>query len=108
MVIPAGTHQIDLVNAALGYRSHQTVTITPGVITPLTLAAPMGRLNINAQPWAQVLIDDSPVGETPLANVPVPLGQHQITFRHPQLGERHESVTVRADTVGRVSVSLTR
>ena len=108
IVTTAGTHQLDLVNAALGYRTRQTVTIRAGVITPLSLPTPMGKLNINAQPWAQVLIDDSPVGETPMANVSVPLGHHQITFRHPQLGERRETVTVRADAIARVSTSFDR
>ena len=108
IVTTAGTHQLDLVNTALGYRTRQTVTIRAGVITPLSVPTPMGKLNVNAQPWAQVLIDDSPVGETPLANVSVPLGHHQITFRHPQLGERRENVTVRADAIARVSTSFDR
>ncbi len=108
IVTTAGTHELDLVNVALGYRSRQTVTIRAGMITPLTLAVPMGRININAQPWAQVLVDDVPLGETPLANVSVPLGQHQITFRHPQLGERRETIVVRADTIARVSTSFAR
>ena len=74
----------------------------------MTLTPPMGRININAQPWAQVLIDDSPIGETPLANISVPLGQHQVTFRHPEMGERRETVTVRADTITRVTTSFER
>ena len=104
----AGTRQLEFVNAALGYRARQTVTIQAGVITTFSLPVPMGRINVNAQPWAQVLIDDSLIGETPLANVPVPLGQHQVTFRHPQLGEHREAVTVRADTVARVSTTFPR
>jgi hypothetical protein len=108
IVSTAGARQLEFVNAALGYRARQTVTIQAGVITTLALPAPMGRINVNAQPWAQVLIDDSPIGETPLANVPVPIGEHQITFRHPQLGEHREVVTVRADTVARVSTVFQR
>jgi len=108
IVSTAGARQLEFVNAALGYRARQTVTIQAGVITTLALPAPMGRINVNAQPWAQVLIDDSPIGETPLANVPVPIGDHQITFRHPQLGEHREVVTVRADTVARVSTVFQR
>ena len=108
IVTTAGTHQLDLVNTALGYRTRQTVIIRPGVITQLSLPTPAGKVNINAQPWAQVLIDDSPAGETPLANVSVPLGQHQITFRHPQLGERRETVMVRADGIARVSTVFER
>ena len=74
----------------------------------MTITPPMGRISINAQPWAQVLIDDTAVGETPLANIQVPIGDHQITFRHPQMGERRERVTVRADTPARVSTTFQR
>ncbi len=95
-------------NTALGYRSRQTVTIRAGVISRLTVAPPMGRISINAQPWAQVLIDDSAVGDTPLANVAVAVGDHVVTFRHPQLGERRERVTVRADAPARISTSFQR
>jgi len=108
IVTSAGTHQLDLMNTALGYRVHQSVTIRAGVLTPLTITPPMGRLSINADPWAQVLIDDKPIGDTPVANVSVSLGEHQVTFRHPQLGERRETVVVRADVPTRVSTSFQR
>jgi len=106
IVTSEGTHQLDLLNTALGYRVRQTVTIRAGVLTPLTITPPMGRLSINADPWAQVLIDDRPIGDTPVANVSVSLGEHQVTFRHPQLGERRETVVVRADVPTRVSTSF--
>ena len=108
IVTSAGTHQLDLMNTALGYRVRQAVTIRAGVLTPLTITPPMGRLSINADPWAQVLIDDKPIGDTPVANVSVSLGEHQVTFRHPQLGERRETVVVRADVPTRVSTSFQR
>jgi PEGA domain-containing protein len=106
IVASAGTHQLDLLNTALGYRVHQTVTIRAGALTALTITPPMGRISINADPWAQVLIDDKPIGDTPVANVSVTLGEHQVIFRHPQLGERRETVTVRADVPTRVSTSF--
>jgi hypothetical protein len=106
IVTTAGTHQLELLNAALGYRVRQTVTIRAGTMTPLTITPPMGRLSINADPWAQVLIDEKPIGDTPVANVSVSLGEHQVVFRHPQLGERRETVTVRADVPTRVSTSF--
>jgi len=93
---------------ALGFRVRQAVTIRAGTIARVPITPPMGRLSINAQPWAQVLIDDTAVGETPLANVPATLGEHQITFRHPQFGERRERVIVRADAPARVSTTFQR
>jgi PEGA domain len=106
IVTTAGTHQLDFLNTALGYRVRQAVTIRAGTLTPLTITPPMGRISINADPWAQVLIDDKPIGDTPVANVSVTLGEHQVVFRHPQLGERRETVTVRADVPTRVSTSF--
>ena len=108
IVASAGAHTLDLVNTALGFRVRQAVTIRAGTIARVPITPPMGRLSINAQPWAQVLIDDTAVGETPLANVPATLGEHQFTFRHPQFGERRERVIVRADAPARVSTTFQR
>jgi hypothetical protein len=108
IVANAGTHQLDLINSSLGYRVHETVTIRAGVVTPIAISPPMGRVSINAEPWAQVLIDGKMVGETPLANIPVSLGEHQVVFRHPQMGERREAVRVRADAPARVSTVFER
>jgi hypothetical protein len=74
----------------------------------VNIAIPDGRLSVNALPWAQVLIDGDPVGETPLANLPLAVGEHQVTFRHPQLGEQTQRVTVKADGLTRVSATLSR
>ena len=108
IVTTAGTHQLDLINTALGFRAHQAVTIRAGALTAMTVTPPMGRLSINAEPWAQVTIDDKPIGDTPLANISVTLGEHEVLFRHPQLGERKETVVVRADAPARVSTSFQR
>lgn len=108
IVAPAGSHQLDFVNSAVGFRVRQSVTIKAGEIATLTITPPMGRLSVNAQPWAQVLVDGMPAGETPIANLAVTLGQHEIIFRHPQLGERREIVVVRADGVTRISTTFGR
>jgi hypothetical protein len=49
---------------------------------------------ISALPWAEVFVDGGRVGETPIASLVVPIGVHEILFRHPNLGERTISVTV--------------
>jgi hypothetical protein len=108
IVTTSGTHQFDLINTVLGVRIHQSVTIRGGALTPLAITLPMGRLSINAEPWAQVAIDDKPIGDTPLANVSVSVGEHQVLFRNPQLGEHRETVVVRADAPARISTSFPR
>jgi hypothetical protein len=104
--LSAGTHQLELVNESLGYRASQRVTVSPGRMTRTAVALPSGRLQLNATPWAEVMIDGKSYGETPLGNVEVSIGPHQITFRHPQLGEQTRTVVVVSDATTRLGVSL--
>ena len=104
--LSAGSHDLVFVNNSLGVRTTQTVRITPGRTVPIEVALPDGQLSANAQPWAQVLVDGKAIGDTPLANVGVPVGEHIVTFRHPQFGERRQEITVRAGALTRVSASF--
>jgi len=53
-----------------------------------------------------VLIDNKRVGETPIGNITVPIGAHEVLFRHPELGERRMSVTVSVGEPLKVGVDL--
>jgi hypothetical protein len=46
------------------------------------------------------------LGETPIANVGVTPGTHELVFKHPELGERRQSVVVRAASPTRVGIDL--
>jgi serine/threonine-protein kinase len=70
------------------------------------VSVPDGRVSLNALPWAEVLIDGRPVGTTPLANLAVPIGHHEVVFRHPQFGERKQNLTVTATTPARIGINL--
>ncbi len=106
--MPAGRRELDLVNSVLGFRLRQVVDIKAGQVVPLAVTPPNGIININAVPWAEVLIDGKVVGETPIGNLSLPLGNHEITFRHPQFTELRQTALVRSDTITRVSVNLQR
>jgi hypothetical protein len=108
IIAPEGTYQVDLVNTAYGVRIPRQVTFRAGQIASLSVTIPPGRLSVNAQPWAEVSIDNQPKGETPLANLSVPVGEHVIVFRHPELGEKRQTVIVRADQPARASITFER
>ena len=108
IIAPDGTYQVDLVNTTYGVRMPRQVTFRAGQITNLNVTIPPGRLSVNAQPWAEVLLDGQPKGETPLANLSVPVGEHELVFRHPELGERRQTVVVRADQPARASITFER
>jgi serine/threonine-protein kinase len=107
-VASAGKHELDFVNTEFGYQSRQVVEIKAGQIVPMKVSVPDGRVSINASPWASVSIDGNSAGETPIGNVALPVGEHQIVFRHPQLGERTQKVVVKANASTRVSVVFAR
>lgn len=106
IALAPGRHQLEFVNDTLGYRARQTVDVRSGEIGTLTIQPPGGRVSINAQPWAQVWINGKPVGETPIAYLPVSAGEHEIVFRHPDHGERRETLLVRSGAEARVSANF--
>jgi hypothetical protein len=106
IMLPIGRHDLDIVNDALGYRTSKTVQINPGQATRIKVDWPTGSLALNAQPWADVWVDGQRVGQTPMANITVPIGVHDIVFRHPDLGEQHFKTTVALGAPARVSADL--
>jgi len=106
IMVSAGRHDLDVVNETLNYRAARSVTVTPGQVATVRLEWPKGSMALNAQPWADVFVDGERVGETPIGNVAVPIGTHEVTFRHPQLGEQVVRATVTAGTPARVSVDM--
>ena len=106
IIVSAGRHEFDLVNSTLGYRSRQVVNVKPGEVLSVAIPHPEGRLSVNAVPWADVWIDGTHIGETPLANIAVPIGQHDVSFRHPTLGEQRRTAIVRFDVPTRLSADL--
>jgi serine/threonine-protein kinase len=106
IAINEGSQTILLINETLGFRLSQTVTVKGGQMTSLNISVPNGRVSINAVPWAEVTIDGTPAGQTPLANLSLPIGTHEVIFRHPQFGERKQTITVKVDGLTRVSQSF--
>jgi hypothetical protein len=108
ILLEPGRHTLDLVNDTLGYTSRQVVDVVPGKIVPIAVKFPNGTLNINALPWAEVFVDGERIGETPIGNLAVRVGSHEITFRHPELGEVKRTVEVTLRGPARISVNLER
>ncbi len=81
--VTPGKHEIELVNAALGYRLKQSIEVEAGQTVSLHVAPAQGWATIYAVPTAEVSIDGRPVGRTPLGPLSLALGEHTVTFTHP-------------------------
>jgi hypothetical protein len=106
IMLPAGAHTLELTAASLGFDVRQTIRINPNSTTRVTINLPQAALSINATPWADVWIDGVAAGQTPLGGVMQPIGNHDIEFRHPQLGTKRVRVTVSLNEAARVAVDM--
>jgi PEGA domain len=108
IMLPTGKHDIDLVNEPLGLRETSTVQVSPGKVSPISITPPKGNVSLNAIPWATVSIDGENVGDTPIGNLPIAIGPHEVVFRNAQLGEQRRTITVTLRSPARLSVDLTK
>ena len=108
VMLPAGRHELVLKNASVGYESGHSVDVAAGRVATIAVVAPQAPLSINAVPWADVAIDGTPVGQTPMGNLMIAVGPHEITFHHPQFGERTQAIVVTATGANRAAVDFTR
>ncbi len=106
VMLPVGTHVLHFVSDETGFEADRTVTVTAGRPTALRIETPNSTISINARPWAEVFIDGERIGETPIGNLSRPIGRHEIVLRHPELGERRQSVVLTSRGPSRVSVDF--
>ena len=106
IMVAAGRHDVEFSNDALGYRSTQSIQVAPGQVARVKPDWPQGTIAVNATPWATVSIDGQDLGETPVGNTSVPVGTHEVIFRHPQFGEQRITATVTATAPTRLSVDM--
>jgi hypothetical protein len=105
LMLPPGRHTLTLTNRDFGYSASHAVEVEAGEVRSLNVQ-PTGTVNLNAVPWAEVWIDGKKAGETPLANLQLPLGNREIIFRHPEYGERRMMTAITAGTPAAVSVDF--
>jgi hypothetical protein len=106
LMVAAGRHELDLVSESLGYRASRVVQVAPGKVAALTLDLPQGVINLNAAPWAEVWIDGRRVGDTPIGNLSIAIGPHEVVFKHPQFGEKRHAISVSLGAPVRLSVDM--
>jgi len=108
IMLAAGRHNLTLSNRALGYQESRRIDVTAGKTIALQVDAPKASVSVNARPWAEITLDGNSVGQTPIANLLVSVGPHELVFKHPQLGERNQTVVITAKGPNRIAVDFTK
>ncbi len=106
LMLASGRHDLQLVSDTMGYRSARSITVMPGKVETIKVDLPNGTVSINATPWAEVWVDGQRVGETPIGNLSIPIGPHEVVFRHPQFGEKRHAISVTMQGTTRVTMDM--
>jgi hypothetical protein len=108
LTLSPGSHLLEIVSDTLAFKTEARVEVVAGRNSRLPVVLPKGTVHLNAAPWAEVWVDGAKVGETPIGNLSLPIGPHEIVFKHPELGEQLHAATVTAAAPLRLSVDMTR
>jgi serine/threonine protein kinase len=106
LMLASGRHDLQLVSETMGYRTTRSITVMPGKVETIKIDLPNGTVSINATPWAEVWVDGQRVGETPIGNLSIPIGPHEVVFRHPQFGEKRHAISVTMQGTTRVTMDM--
>jgi hypothetical protein len=108
IMLAAGNHNLLITNRSLGYQDTRKIDVAPGKTVAIKVDAPKASVSVNARPWAEIVLDGNSVGQTPISNLMVSVGSHELVFKHPQLGERKQTVVVSANGPNRMAVDFTK
>jgi hypothetical protein len=108
IMLAAGFHDLVLTNRSLGYQQARRIEVAAGKTMVIKVDPPKVSVNVNARPWAEIVLDGDSIGQTPIANLLVTVGPHEMVFRHPQLGERKQAIVVSATGPNRIAMDLTK
>jgi hypothetical protein len=65
-----------------------------------------GFLQLRVTPWADIDIDGTRVGTTPLRPLPLGPGSHTVQLTHPDYKVVNRKVTIRAGETTRIEIDL--
>jgi hypothetical protein len=105
--VAPGRHTIEVVRPEVLGIQRETVEIQPGQTLRRSFTADeYGWLQVVVIPWAEVFIGGESIGQTPMGKVRAAVGQHALALRHPELGERQQTVVIRPGETTLVRVTL--
>ena len=108
VMLAAGRHDVVLANRNVGYQETKKIEVAAGRTTTVRVDPPQVSVSVNARPWAEILVDGTSVGQTPIANLLVTVGSHDVVFRNPQHGDRRQTVLVTTNGPNRITADLTK
>jgi hypothetical protein len=93
VLLSSGQHDVLFENPNFGYHERRRVAIKAGAVTSIALAPPPSLLSVTASLPAEVLIDGTSVGKTPLKDYAISIGNREVVVKSVTGAERHFTLT---------------
>ena len=106
VMLPAGDHEVEMVSDVLGFRATRKVTHCGGEDSHDPGRAPERESQSECAAVGRGLDRWRARRRDSIGNLQRPIGTHQVVFRHPDLGERRESVVITLLQPARLGVDL--
>jgi len=92
VLLKPGTHTVRIENRELAFSQTKQVEIEPGGTTRVVIEVPTSTLTVTGSTGAEVFVDGTRAGETPLVEFTVALGTHDVMVVDKSGVTRHASV----------------
>jgi serine/threonine-protein kinase len=96
--VAAGEHVLVVSDTEHGASQTLTLQVSSETEARQSIHFGKGRLNVTANPWADVFLDGQPLGQTPLAGREVWEGRHRLRLSGPD-GEKTRTIEIHASEV---------
>ncbi len=89
--VTAGPQLLRVVHVGRRFERTREVVIGPQRVHELEIRARQGWLKLVVVPWAHVSVDGKAIGMTPLSDVVLDEGQHELVLENPEAGLRYDA-----------------
>lgn len=94
LLLSPGRHKLDFVSESLGYKHAQTVMVTPGATSAMSMVMPKVPVVIEGQTGTELFVDGEAAGKLPLKDLRLPLGTREIVFKLPDNSTRRQVAVI--------------
>jgi hypothetical protein len=94
IMLAAGRHELRFANASLGFDQARTVDVKPGERQGVTLTPPRSTLSVTTSEPAEIWVDGTRVGDTPVTGAAMAIGTHELVAKRAAGGEQRQTITV--------------
>lgn len=106
-VIAAGPQRLRVVHTDRRFERTREVTVVAARVHELEIRARQGWLKLAVAPWAHVRVDGKELGMTPLSDLVLDEGLHELVLENPEAGLRYEtSVKIEAGQREELKIDL--